>query len=79
MKTLAINQTSAARQLNPRRYARLGHLYCAAGIAVVRGRYHQVLRPLRYLAKFANRFCRHANILVRLDLHRIWLSAPGAG
>jgi hypothetical protein len=51
--------------------SRFAHPYYASGIAFLRGRYHQVVRPRRYLAKFANRFCRHADASVGLNMHRI--------
>jgi hypothetical protein len=47
----------------------LTHSYCALGAAIVRGCYHQILRPHGHFAKFGHAFCRHANVTVNLNLH----------
>jgi hypothetical protein len=38
-------------------------------MAILRGCYHQILRPRRHFAKFTDSFCRHANVPVDLNLH----------
>src|SRR5262245_31346450 len=54
------------------RHASLADLYCAFGMVLLRGCYHQILSPRRYLPKFANGRCRHSDVWVRLDPHLSW-------
>src|SRR6516162_652258 len=57
------------------RYASLADLYCAFGMAFLRGCYHQILGPRRHLPKLSNGLCRHAGAYVRLNLHLGWQAA----
>jgi hypothetical protein len=54
------------------RYASPAHLYCAFGMALLRGCYHQILGPRRHLPKFANGHCGHSDVWVRLHPHLTW-------
>jgi hypothetical protein len=54
------------------RYASPAHLYCASGMAFLRGCYHQILGPRRHLPKFANGLCSHSDVWVHLHPHLIW-------
>ena len=54
------------------RYASPAHLYCAFGMALLRGCYHQILGPRRHLPKFANGLCSHSDVWVHLHPHLIW-------
>jgi hypothetical protein len=49
----------------------------ALRIACVRCCNRQVLWPRRYLPKLADRLCRHANVLVYLNSHRVWKATDG--
>src|SRR5215470_8980337 len=78
-------RASSTKPCNPLRYAPaplrlwrgafrsagLAHLYGTFGMAFLRGCYHQVLGPRRNLAKLADGLGRHANVFVRLNLHRV--------
>jgi hypothetical protein len=44
-------------------------------MAVLRPRYHQILRPCRRLAKLANRLRRHVDPSIHFHLHGIWQTA----
>jgi hypothetical protein len=57
------------------RYASPADLYCAFGMAFLRGCYHQILGPRRHLPKFSNSLCRHAGAHIRLNLHLGWQAA----
>jgi hypothetical protein len=54
------------------RYASPAHLYCAFGMAFLRGCYHQILGPRGHLPKFANGLCSHSDVWVHLHPHLIW-------
>src|SRR5215813_5240667 len=57
------------------RYASLADLYCAFGMTLLRGCYHQILGPRRHLPKLSNGLCRHAGAYVRLNVHLGWQAA----
>src|SRR5580704_34571 len=44
-------------------------------MAVLRPRYHQILRPRRHLAKLANRLRRHADLSIHFHLRGVWQTA----
>jgi hypothetical protein len=44
-------------------------------IAFLRRRDHQILRPRRYFAKLANRFCRSCSAATLLGLYFMWASS----
>src|SRR5262245_4949638 len=57
------------------RYASLADLYCAFGMTLLRGCYHQILGPRRHLPKLSNGLCRHAGAYVCLNVHLGWQAA----
>jgi len=56
-------------------YGSLAHFYGALGTVLGRRRYGQIFGPHRHFPKFANRFYRHPDVRIDLDLHPIWPAA----
>jgi hypothetical protein len=48
------------------------HFYCALGMAVLRRRNCQIIRPSRYFAKIADGLCRYFDVRVHFHPHSIW-------